>query len=432
MKDTDLQKSFNEKIKTKFPNGKMVVSAKYGDFRNLETLDAKIAMHKEAKSLYGENDDHSRMLENMATSIATTYGKKGDLNNMDLYAEQISSKSNRAGVYNTVAWGCSGESLEGEGHHIEEGAAMSLKSLSLIEEEMESQEGKYDFYSPREWKQVLKNSYGMYSDTYALLAYKTGNTENALKFQKIACELANMKDATMNARYTTFMEKEKGGKETVVLLEEMISHGNANKTMKEQFSRLFKANGSTDQEADIYLTKLEEKARANKIEEIKKEMMNKKAPSFALKNLEGKSVSLKSLEGKIVVVDFWATWCGPCTASFPAMQKAVTKYDNAKDVAFVFIDTWENGKNKTEKVQKFIDKKGYTFNVLMDTESSMVVDYGVEGIPTKFILDKTGNIRFESFGYSGNEDALIDEISIMVEILRESYSGQAGKAGTKP
>ena len=68
----------------------------------------------------------------------------------------------------------------------------------------------------------------------------------------------------------------------------------------------------------------------------------------------------------------------------------------------------------------------------MDDESSMVADYGVEGIPTKFILDKTGNIRFESFGFGGNEDALIDEISIMVEILRETYSGQNGKAGTNP
>ena len=432
LKEEKLQESFREKIKTDFPNGEMAVAAKYADFGKLETLDEKIARYKEAKSLYGADEEHSRTIENMATSIAVAYGKKGDVDNMDLYAGQVSDKSSRAGIYNNVAWGCSGESLEGEGHHVEEGAAMSSRSLKLIQEEMETQDGKSDFITPREWKQRMEYSYGMYSDTYALLTYKTGNVKTALRYQEIACESVHMRDATMNARFAAFMEKVQGGEETMVFLEEMISQGNANAKMKEQFSRLFIANGSTDQEADTQLAKLEEKARANKVEGIKEEMMNKKAPSFVLKNLAGNSVSLKSLEGKIVIVDFWATWCGPCTASFPAMQKAVTKYENAKDVAFVFVDTWENGKNKTEKVQKFIDKNGYTFNVLMDDESSMVADYGVEGIPTKFILDKTGNIRFESFGFGGNEDALIDEISIMVEILRETYSGQNGKAGTNP
>src|ERR1700748_85368 len=67
--------------------------------------------------------------------------------------------------------------------------------------------------------------------------------------------------------------------------------------------------------------------------------VNQSAPDFKLKDIDGKEISLASLNGKIVIVDFWATWCGPCKASFPGMQLAVNNFKNDKDVVFLFIDT---------------------------------------------------------------------------------------------
>jgi thiol-disulfide isomerase/thioredoxin len=135
-----------------------------------------------------------------------------------------------------------------------------------------------------------------------------------------------------------------------------------------------------------------------------------------LKDWDGKEVSLESLKGKIVIVDFWATWCGPCIASMPGMKKAQEKLAARDDVKFVFVDTWETVDNKNANSKDFMAKKKYPFYVLMDNEDKMVKDFEVSGIPTKFIIDKAGNIRFKAIGFEGNTDALADEVLDMVEM----------------
>jgi thiol-disulfide isomerase/thioredoxin len=134
-----------------------------------------------------------------------------------------------------------------------------------------------------------------------------------------------------------------------------------------------------------------------------------KGMDFALTDIEGKKVQLSDFKGKVVVLDFWATWCGPCRASFPYMQKMVQKY-KGKPVAFLFINTGENT-TPDETVQiasKFITEKKYDFNVLFDFEKEVSEKYQIKGIPTKIIIGKDGNLLSDSFS-DGNMDILIDE-----------------------
>jgi hypothetical protein len=106
------------------------------------------------------------------------------------------------------------------------------------------------------------------------------------------------------------------------------------------------------------------------------------------------------------------------------MQMAVNKYKDDEDVKFLFIDTWENGDNYIDGVKKFIADNNYTFNVLVDEkgsdgrQSKVVSQFGVTGIPTKFIIDKNGNVRFKVVGFDGSADGLVDEVSTMIDMAK--------------
>lgn len=146
-------------------------------------------------------------------------------------------------------------------------------------------------------------------------------------------------------------------------------------------------------------------------------MLDEAAPGFALKALDGTSVSLSDLKGKVVILDFWATWCGPCVRSFPAMAAAQEKFKGRADVKFLFINTWEN---KPEQASKFITAQKLPFTVLMDSLENGVnttaANYKVTGIPAKFIIGKNGSIKFKRIGFGGSNEQVVDEISKMIDL----------------
>ncbi|MFZ1292151.1 MAG: TlpA disulfide reductase family protein [Melioribacteraceae bacterium] len=120
---------------------------------------------------------------------------------------------------------------------------------------------------------------------------------------------------------------------------------------------------------------------------------------------------------KTVIVVFGATWCGPSLQSFPIMQKAIDKFEKGKNVKFLFVNTWKKVDDKLKNATEFIVKNKYPFHVLLDDQNEVIENYGVEGIPTKFITDKKGNIRFKSVGLEGSENEILAELNQMITMI---------------
>lgn len=130
-------------------------------------------------------------------------------------------------------------------------------------------------------------------------------------------------------------------------------------------------------------------------EEAPSPLLGKPAPEFELNLLDGGKASLAKHKGKdVVLIDFWATWCGPCRKSLPILANVTEQYKD-KGVVFYALNQREN----PEAIKDFLSKQSFKLTVALDTEGKVGEAYGVEGIPQTVLIDKDGKVRAVHIGY---------------------------------
>jgi peroxiredoxin len=119
------------------------------------------------------------------------------------------------------------------------------------------------------------------------------------------------------------------------------------------------------------------------------------APNFKLQSRDGKTVSLSDYKGQVVLVNFWATWCGPCRQEMPHLEAIYEKY---KGLGFTMLGV--NVEDNASGAKKWLEENGpVTFPVLFDTKQEIGKLYKVETMPTTVIIARDGTMRFIHHGY---------------------------------
>ncbi len=129
------------------------------------------------------------------------------------------------------------------------------------------------------------------------------------------------------------------------------------------------------------------------------------APDFSLETPEGKVITLKELRGNVVVLDFWATWCGPCKLAMPGVQRLHDKYQG-KPVKVFGISTWER---KDADPAAYMKGGSYTYGLLLKGNDAAEA-YKLEGLPTFYIIDPNGRILYASAGFLPDKEQEISEV----------------------
>jgi peroxiredoxin/tetratricopeptide (TPR) repeat protein len=400
---------FESKLKKLNPNNEYFARQELQKFRSLGSIDKKIEFINELKE---KGTDHE-MLDAMINEVAYRYQQSGDFEKGWEFIQDNKEKTHPYRFYSYA-----------------NGLLESNKNLSLAEEIAEAgvekarkfyedpEEKKPKTKTQEEWKDDRAYFLGNNLYAYGKLLLNKGNNSEALEKLEEAVKLSDRSNVDFNEYYAKALMETDRNQKVLGELKNFIKSGTANSKMRNMYKEAYVAVNGSEEGLKESLGELTSAADEKMTAELEEKMINKPAPNFTLTDLEGNKVSLNDYQGKTVVVDFWATWCGPCLQSFPGMKKAVQKYQDNKDVKFLFVNTWENVDDKKSNARQFIKKNDYPFHVLLDTENKVVTEFKVSGIPTKYIIDSSGNIRFKSVGFSGNTEHLVKELEVMIDLTK--------------
>ncbi|MGN6419970.1 MAG: redoxin domain-containing protein, partial [Pseudobacter sp.] len=315
------------------------------------------------------------------------------------YEQRLGDNMNLASIYNSQAKYLLEEvNTDSAGDALRNASHLIKQSLRIAESVRKS-----IHWEPED--QTLQKAINKFRETYALALFHQGKYDSAFYYQSLVVSQSIDPGSTPSSalQLVNYAEKDKGDQFARNLAIDQFKEGNDFPELVEKFEQLNRRLGISDTEM-LGSRPISGYASNKMVAKIKSRFGSQQSKNFTLQDLNGNTVSLASFKNKIIVLDFWASWCGPCKASFPHMQEVTRKYANDSSIVFLFIDTWESKSFEKMKMEaaKYIHDNHYNFRVLLDDKNKAGNAYKVDYVPETFVIDRKGNIIF-----MGNDNANI-------------------------
>jgi peroxiredoxin len=140
--------------------------------------------------------------------------------------------------------------------------------------------------------------------------------------------------------------------------------------------------------------------------------LQEEAPDFTLKSLDGGNLRLEEYRGQVVLINFWASWCGPCRQEMPLLDRLHHRYE---DTGFAVLGI--NVEGDSDSAQEIVDKTKVTFPILIDDGQKVSELYSLEAMPSTVVVDRDGVIRYIHLGYKPGDEAKY--VEVVKALIRE-------------
>ena len=293
-----------------------------------------------------------------------------------------------------------------QGINLEQAEEYSRKAVALAGKKISGQ--KPTGMSRERWENILRMERGNYLDTYGWVLYQKGMYNSALRELQKAFKLAE--DPTIQYHLGLALYRT-GNLDGAIenLTSSLAGRLEDQAKTKGELEAIYKERYKTLKGLDKMLQQAAEKALARQQADDEADaakIVGRPAPDFSLPDLDGQAYRLSQFRDQVVILDFWATWCGPCKLAMPLVNKVHLEY---QDKGLVVLGINLEGRDKSQRVKQFIEEAGHRFVILQGGMMGVGVDqvYGVTGIPTTFVIDKQGIIRYRHIGYRENLDQML-------------------------
>ena len=305
-----------------------------------------------------------------------------------------------------------GAAMTAKGTGLDKAVTFVTEGIDIVRKQDES--SKPPSSALGEWKRAQTNLLASLLQIRGQALAKSGRKDAAQADFEEAYKLSKGSDLSMNLNLIESCVANNKFQQAVDVGFACIREGKSNLSIVEQFKAAYKkVHGSM-----AGYDKAVQQSKSAQQSGMYKSALHKTAPEFSLRSLRGGPVKLSDLRGKVVVLGFWVTWSSLGNDELIQLQKSFESYEYYRTVDFVLVNASEKttSPERDSVVSKTLKRLKCTIPVVFDEDPYLADKFAIEGVPTVYVIDKTGMLQFKHVGFSDGK-ALVDDLSKEIEVL---------------